>query len=264
MKTGIFILEDLVYLQGGIFKMKPKISIITPVLNEEKEIKNFLSYISNLINNNEILLESIIIDGGSTDNTVKIINKFIKNNNKIILLKLPDNIKPSRAIQMNYGSDYAKSDILLFLHIDTRLPENAVSLILKVILEGYYGGAFSIRFQPKNLRMQLVEFLDRMLIKITGNFFGDQAIFIKKDFFIKIGKYPDVKLMEDLIVSDKLKKSKNYVILKDYAITSSRRFYEKGILKQLFLNIYLFNLFRLGVNPDKLYIKYEKKHKKQF
>lgn len=242
-------------------KVTPDISIIIPVINEEEKIKVFFDNLKKTIDNDIVPVELIVVDGGSRDNTVHKIKEYsIKNNFKINLYSLSKSQGPCRAVQMNFGVKKANGNIFIFLHIDTILPNNikVFSKIKKTILQGRNGGAFNIRFEPKNIRMRIVEFLDRLLISITGNFFGDQAIFISRDFFKKINGFPEIPIMEDLIISDFLKKSKNYIIFKDSVITSSRRFYKNGIFKQMFLNIYLFNYFRFGGSPKSIIKKYEK------
>jgi rSAM/selenodomain-associated transferase 2 len=245
-------------------KKMPELSIIIPVFNEEKEISHFFDNLNNSINNDIVQIEIIVVDGGSEDNTIKKIQEYSLNNDITInVFCLPKGKQPNRAVQMNFGASKAKGNIFLFLHIDTILPEKLkpFSLIKKTIEKGKNGGAFNIRFEPKNFRMKIVEILDRFLINATGCFFGDQAIFLSKNFFNEINGYKEVALMEDLIMSDELRRSKKYIIFKEIVTTSSRRFYNNGILRQMFLNIYLFNCFRFGGSPDYIIKKYERNKK---
>ena len=240
-------------------KIEPVISIITPVLNEQDNIISYLNHLEKIIKINEITTEVIIVDASINNETIEMINNHSNNYDfKIKGIKYPVGQSPNRAGQMNLGVKNAKGNIFLFLHIDTLLPEPALMKINREINNGLNGGAFSISFYPANFKVKIVEFLDRMLIYFTKNFFGDQAIFTSRYFFEKTGGYPDVKLMEDLMMSDYLRKSKKFIIFKDKVITSSRRFLKNGIIKQMLLNTYLYNYFRLGGSTDKIYYKYEK------
>jgi rSAM/selenodomain-associated transferase 2 len=242
-----------------IINKKPVISIITPILNEAKSIDNYFKRLSVVFNENQLGTEVIIVDGGSTDDSPgKIKNELAKHDFNFKLLRLGKSIAPNRAKQLNLGARNAVGDILLFLHIDSILPKNALIKIKEAIDKGLNGGAFNISFQPKNFKIKIVELLDRFLIFTTKNFFGDQAIFTSKEFFNRVGGYREVELMEDLIMSDCLRKSKKFIIFKEPVITSSRRFYKKGIFKQLFLNIYLYNCFRFGASTEYILKKYEK------
>ena len=98
-----------------------KISIITVVKNNKDTIeKNILS----LINQNYKNYEHIIIDGGSKDGTLEIINKY-RNDIKHFISEKDNGIYDA----MNKGIDKAEGDIVGILNADDYYFSNALKLI---------------------------------------------------------------------------------------------------------------------------------------
>jgi rSAM/selenodomain-associated transferase 2 len=237
----------------------PAVSIITPVLNEEQAVPGFFRHLQELYLETVGSMELVIVDGGSRDNTVDSLKQESTDYKwKTTVATLPDSYRQSRAAQMNHGASLAKGTIYIFLHIDSRLPTGGITSILDAVKQGRVGGAFTIHFEPSNLRIRIVELCDHLLLRVSGVFFGDQAIFTTSTFFEEANGYDDVSLMEDLLMSDKLKRSKKHVILKPPVVTSSRRFMEKGPLRQMMLNTWLFGCFRLGMKPETVRRLYER------
>jgi hypothetical protein len=111
---------------------------------------------------------------------------------------------------MNKGASLASSDILLFLHADTILPKNAFNEILNILSsKDIKAGAFDLSFNSNKNILKIIARVASWRSRITKIPYGDQAIFIKKDIFEKIGKYENIPLMEDVNLMQKLKKQ-NY------------------------------------------------------
>jgi len=155
---------------------------------------------------------------------------------------------------MNFGVSIAKNNILLFLHADTILPNDAFDLIQNSCLkENIKAGAFDLSFSKKSIALNIISFCASKRSRITRLPYGDQALFIKKDVFNEIGKYENISLMEDVNLMQKLKKE-NYKIeiLKEKVITSSRKWEDKGIVYTTLRNWVLISLYFLKINPNKL------------
>lgn len=133
-----------------------------------------------------------------------------------------------RASQMNTGAAKSNSDILLFLHADTRLPRTAAIQIAQAVSRGYVGGGFSRRFDSPSLFLQVSCFFADLRGKHLGWFFGDQAIFCTKEAFTKVGGYPEIFPFEDLDFSRQLKKHGPLCLLSPGIRTSARRFQAEG------------------------------------
>ena len=222
-----------------------KISVIIPVQNEAKNIGRLLHELQNCRDRGH---ELIVVDGGSTDETVFIARPWVDN-----LLETG----AGRATQMNAGASKANGDVLWFLHADSQLPENADKLIVNALTNGASTwGRFDVRLSGRNPSLRMVEAMMNLRSRLTGIATGDQAIFISKDLFEKSGGFPDQCLMEDIEISKKLKKYQSPVSLRETLMTSSRRWEENGILKTILLMWMLRAAYFFGVPVDKLCLRY--------
>lgn len=196
------------------------ISVVIPVWNEAKALPETLRTVSQQEGDFEI----IVADGGSTDSTREIAARFPR----VRLTSAPK----GRASQMNAGAGVARGDWLLFLHADTVLPEGAiVRLNAASPVEDYEAGAFHQRFTGAHWMLRLVSWLHNTRCRLTGIFYGDQAIFVRRDLFVRLGGYPTVPILEDVLFSEKLKKATRPVLLDERVLTDSRKFEQHGIVR---------------------------------
>ena len=165
------------------------ISIIVPTYNESTTIEAMLKQLEPYRNDAEI----IIVDGSSTDDTVKRIN----NSWKVITCE------KGRGIQMNKGARESSGDILFFLHCDCTLPSDALSEIRHCMATSRYG-CFGLKFQSKNFFMWTNRVISNHRAWKRGLPFGDQGIFIDRDLFFKLGGFPEIPIMEDYEFSRRL------------------------------------------------------------
>ena len=213
------------------------ISIIIPFLNEVHEIPSLLEHLERLEGNPEI----IFVDGGSTDGG----DKKIQNTcNKIMLLQTGG----GRACQMNAGARVASGDILLFLHADCRLPVNAVSIIENALRDSTaVGGGFCKRYTNENWLLMFYRMTTNVIrTRWLKNFVGTNAVFVRKFVFEKLGGYAEVPLLEDVFLSDKLKKTGRVIALEPHVLSSSRRYYEFGIARTIYSAFKILFLFRVA------------------
>jgi rSAM/selenodomain-associated transferase 2 len=220
-----------------------KFSIIIPTLNEEKTIQSCLLALQPLRNGCEI----IIADGDSVDNT------------KILALPLADKVMASakgRAKQMNNGASYATGDILIFLHADTCLPENALSLIQQKISSTRQWGRFDIQLSGNSFMLKVIAQMMNWRSRLTGIATGDQVIFVMRKAFEKAGQYPEINLMEDITLCKALKKISPPICLKDKVISSGRRWEHSGIYRTILLMWSLRLRYFFGTDPQTLAFLY--------
>lgn len=198
-----------------------------------------------ILNNPSYTNEEIIIVDGDNASTIK----NIQNDD---VLKLDS--KKGRANQMNAGASIANCEVLLFLHADTILPDNAFELIKDSFhSDNIKAGAFDLSFSNNGLVYKIIAYTASIRSRITKLPYGDQAIFIKKDVFEALGKYEDIKLMEDVNLMQKLKKTNLKIkILSEKVVTSSRKWEDKGIVYTTLRNWILISLYLFNIDPNKL------------
>ena len=223
--------------------MKHSISIIVPVLNEASIIQQTVDRIYGLRHEGE--LEVIVVDGSSHGETAMAIsNRNVK--------KMSSGRGRSR--QMNRGASAATGGILLFLHGDTLLPDDALQSICSVIeREEVVGGAFDLGISSDRPVFRLIEKTASLRSRITRAPYGDQAIFMRKDFFDEIGGFKDIPLMEDVELMRRVRKRGGKIrIVRSRVKTSPRRWEEEGVVRCTLRNWILITLYSLGLPPEKL------------
>ncbi|MGR9072460.1 MAG: TIGR04283 family arsenosugar biosynthesis glycosyltransferase [Gammaproteobacteria bacterium] len=220
--------------------MKPTLSIIVPVLNEARGIADSLRALDQLRKKN---CEVIVADGGSRDETLSISEPLA---DKTIAAPR------GRARQMNAGAALARANILLFLHADTFLPDGALEAIREGVEQGYRWGRFDVELAGNHPMLKVVAWMMNRRSRLTGIATGDQAIFIDRAAFKKIGGFPDIPLMEDIAVSRKLKRLGKPYCIAAKASTSGRRWENDGVLSTILLMWLLRLAYFLGAEPEKL------------
>jgi rSAM/selenodomain-associated transferase 2 len=159
-----------------------------------------------------------------------------------------------RAKQINAGAAIAKGEILVFLHADTQLPPNALKYIEKTLQqEKYVGGAFDLDIDTNHWFIKVVAAVARLRSRLTRVPYGDQAIFMKRDYFYRIGCFKEIPLMEDVELMQRIKKRGDRICILDRCVkTSDRRWRKDGMIYTTFLDTLLLVLFKCGVSAEKL------------
>ncbi|PNX51876.1 MAG: hypothetical protein BV458_10980 [Thermoplasmata archaeon M9B2D] len=216
------------------------ISVIVPVLNEERHLAKTLSSLA--IGRNE---ELIVVDGGSSDRTCEIARQFTS---QVFQTEC------GRGRQMNYGVSKSNGRFLLFLHADCIPPANAFRLIMDTLSQnGVSAGAFDISIDHPSICFRIIEKGANFRSRITSTPYGDQALFVSRDLFEEIGGFNDIPLMEDISIADKLRKSGKIHFLDEPVLTSPRRWLAEGLIYTTLRDWSLaisFSVFR--VSPRKL------------
>lgn len=224
------------------FRLAPSsLSIVVPTLNEAPGIVSFLQPLQRL---RERGVELILADGGSRDGTVA------------AALPLVDRVLSSprgRALQMNAGAALAGGDVLLFLHADARLPDDAERLILDGLREtGRRWGRFDVRLSGAAPMLRVVEWMMNRRSRLTGIATGDQGLFVERELFAEVGGFPAIALMEDVALSATLKRHGRPLCLARSVIASSRRWEKHGIWRTIALMWRLRLAYFLGAEPARL------------
>jgi len=222
-----------------------RLSIIIPVLNEAAGIGQTLEALAAFRTRG---VEVIVVDGGSQDDTVACARPLADQ-----VISAPR----GRAAQMNAGAAKASGDVLLFLHADTMLPEDADGLMLYGLADtGRVWGRFDVTIDGSNPTLKLVAGLMNWRSQITGIATGDQAMFMTRNAFFDVGGFPDIALMEDIALSKRLKQIGRPICLAARARTSGRRWREHGVIRTILLMWRLRFAYWLGAEPAALARRY--------
>lgn len=232
-----------------------KISIIIPTLNEEQYITKTLHSIAHQALPADTSIEVIIVDGGSTDQTVQQIERFFETNDTLPV-RLFASLR-GRAVQMNCGAAFAKGEGLLFLHADSTLSLNAIAE-LSTALENpaVQYGYFPMNFDSNHFLARLYAATTRINSILTH--YGDSGIFARRTFFEQLGCFPEQDLMEDVEFLFRARAIADPTLIQNACITTSaRRFQKNGFLAQQLLNIYLVGRYIFGADVATLKARYE-------
>lgn len=221
------------------------LSIVVPCLNEGDGINETLGALVPLRSRGA---EVIVVDGGSADRTTA-----LAQGKADLVLEAPR----GRGAQMNCGAESARADVLLFLHADTRLPEAADALIREGLSQsGKVWGRFDVNIRGRHPLLPVVAWLMNLRSRWTGIATGDQAIFVTRDAFDRVGRFPRIALMEDIALSAALLREGAPVCLRQRVSTSGRRWEKHGLLRTVLLMWRLRLAYRFGADPDKLALEY--------
>jgi rSAM/selenodomain-associated transferase 2 len=219
------------------------ISIITPVLNEEDMIGPFLDHLARLQGSFEL----IIVDGGSTDPTCAVVRDYTNRfPARLHLLST----EAGRSFQMNTGAQAAKGEILLFLHVDCRVPADSLEVIARACSEpDVCGGAFTHSFGEPGFFHAFIGILVNACTKYTRTFFGDSGIFVKRDIFFKAEGFPIIPWCEDLEFCRSVKKYCRMKQIEHVIMSSPRRFQRVGRVKLTAVYLIAILLNTAGIRP---------------
>jgi rSAM/selenodomain-associated transferase 2 len=218
-------------------------SIIIPAYHEAGTINDCIEHLHGL--KHEGSVEIVIVDGDLHGSTIKVIQ------DKQVIKSVS---QKGRARQMNRGASLASGDIVLFLHADTLLPPDALAMVRSCIDTVFDGaGAFDLGIKTDRRIFRITEKYVALRTRLTRIPYGDQAIFMRKEYFEEIGGYKDIPLMEDVEIMQRIKKRGDRIrIIPEKVMTSPRRWEQEGILFCTLRNLAVQLFYYLGVSPDRL------------
>jgi rSAM/selenodomain-associated transferase 2 len=228
--------------QGWSTRPRVRVSVIIPVLREAHIINSTLAHVVNAAAG--VRCEIVVVDGERAATTVAAIAR-------------PDVLRvlapTGRALQMNAGAARSRGAILLFLHADTRLPAGALAAAAQAIARGAAAGAFRLGIDSPRPLFRLIEAAVAWRTRLTRIPYGDQAIFLERGFFRRIGGYRPLPVMEDVDLMRRVKRSGGRVrLLPQRLWTSARRWEREGLVGCTLRNWMLLSLYLAGVPPRRL------------
>jgi len=226
--------------------MTSNISIIVPTLNEAENLPKLLPAA-------KLVKELIIVDGGSTDDTVNIAKE-------LGFRLIEETGAGCRGKQLNIGASKASGSLLLFLHADTLLPLEFPAAV-KTCLANPENilGCFHLQVENSGILLKIVLAFTNIRSIFMQLPYGDQSLFVRKQDFIELGGFPETPIMEDYIFVKRAKKKGKIITLKQSVTTSARRWQRLGVIRTTLTNQLVVLGYYLGAEPEKLAAFYRKK-----
>ncbi len=230
--------------------MAMTISVIIPTLNEEQTVMATVARTATLGFD-----ELIVVDGGSSDQTPLLVESYRLSTQHSALSPVRLVTAPrGRASQMNEGARASNGEILLFLHADTQLPDNAKTMIETALTDQEMaGGRFDVRFDRPSMWGTIISGMMNWRSRLSGIATGDQALFVRRPIFERMGGFANLPLMEDIDFSRRLKRAGTTAALTSTVTTSFRRWEQQGPLRTILLMWRLRFLYWIGVSPHTLH-----------
>jgi rSAM/selenodomain-associated transferase 2 len=220
-----------------------RLSIIIPVLNEAAGIGPLLLRLAPL---REHGAQLVVVDGGSSDETAALAAPHAD---------LVIAAQRGRASQMHAGALAAGGDALLFLHADTLLPPGADALI-RAALRSHAWGRFDVALDGAHPMFRVIAAMMNLRSRLTAIATGDQAIFMRRAFYLQAGGFPQLALMEDIAFCKRARRLARPACLRQRVLTSARRWEKNGIWRTIFLMWRLRLAYFLGADPERLARQY--------
>jgi rSAM/selenodomain-associated transferase 2 len=219
----------------------PLISIIIPTRNDAKAVGLTLDYLHQL--NGIAEVEILIAASGHAEETERAVAGRAR-------LLWPGGC--SRSALMNAAAEAARGEILFFLHADSLPPTEAFTQIhLQCQDPKIIGGAFEHRFYEPLWSLRTISWINRRRYRITRNYYGDQGIFVRAKAFRALGGYRELSLMEDLDLSQRLKRMGRTALIRLPLLTSGRRFIDRGPWRTFGFIVWLLFLHTLRIDTQR-------------
>ncbi|MCA9213288.1 MAG: TIGR04283 family arsenosugar biosynthesis glycosyltransferase [Planctomycetales bacterium] len=218
--------------------MCTSVSVIIPALNEAANIQKAVSSAWHAGAD-----EVIVVDGGSRDETASLADSA---GGSVLQSPL------GRARQQNHGANAAIGDTLLFLHADCWLDSDCIRQVRDAIASGKLHGGFRQSIANSGSVYRLLEIGNNLRVRCFSMVYGDQAIWVHRELFDRVGQFADIALMEDVKLSEGLRKHSRATLLPGCLHVSARRWQTNGPIRQTFRNWSLMLRYKTGVSPDDL------------
>jgi rSAM/selenodomain-associated transferase 2 len=220
-----------------------QLSVIIPVFREERGITALVDHLTSRALRAKAQI--LVVDGDPERRTLAVLDGRD-------VVRVGSDV--GRARQMNAGAAQAHGDVLLFLHADTHLPTGTDTLIFQALADPKSaGGAFRLAIDSPRPALRLIAAAANLRTRLTRVPYGDQAIFLRRAAFEKLGGYADIPLMEDLELMRRVRRNGwSVVLIREAAFTSARRWEQEGVWRCTLRNWSLRLLYHSGVSPGRL------------
>ncbi|MBV9202649.1 MAG: TIGR04283 family arsenosugar biosynthesis glycosyltransferase [Alphaproteobacteria bacterium] len=218
-----------------------QVSVVIPTLNAAETLPALLAQ----LRCSTILKEIIVVDGGSSDQTVAIAAaagaRVIK-------------AARGRGIQLAAGADDAAADWLLFLHADCRLAagwEASIAAFLGAPEGTSRAGYFDFALDDDAPTARRLERLVAWRCRLVALPYGDQGLLIPRGLYHQVGGFARLPLMEDVDLVRRLGR-RRLARIAARCITSSKRYRREGYWLRSMRNLVCLSLYFAGVPPHRI------------
>lgn len=216
-------------------------SIVIPVLHTDSQLRRALVATTETARECEV----VVIAAGSTEETAEL---ALLHRATFVVSGLCQ-----RAAQMNLGAETSAGAILVFLHADTMLPKGALERIESALRDQrVIGGAFARHYEPASAFLNATCFLAELRSRMFGWFLGDQAMFVRRDVFERLGGFRDYDIFEDLDFARRMRREGRVVTLRPPVVSSARRFHRDGAFRKTLSDVCLTLRYVCGADPNQL------------
>jgi len=225
------------------------ISVIIPTYNEAALIESALDSLRAVRGDFEV----VVADGSSTDGTALRVESLAPGFPRRIRVSVTER---NRGKQLNCAAGLATGHVLLFLHADARLPEDALeSLECALTQESVVGGNFHLRFEGGGWS-RFFTWVDRTR-RAFGIYYGDSGLFVRRTMFERLGGFKPIPLMEDYEFIRRLDRLTRRERLKTVCLpraisVSDRRWRAQGVWRTMWTWFWIQSLYSVGVSPSRL------------
>ena len=226
--------------------MAAPLSVVIPTLDAEHELPGALQCLMEGISAG-LIRELVISDGGSRDATLAIADAA----GAVVVSGTA-----GRGGQLRRGAAVASGQWMLFLHADAQLAVGWPGAVEDHIRQSEVAAVFRLRFRANGAMPRIVAGWANLRSKM-GLPYGDQGLLIRRDLYDQLDGYPDIPLMEDVVMARKLRR--NIKLLSARVSTDAHKYVRDGWLRRGAWNLVTLMYFFAGVAPDKLVSRYQRR-----
>ena len=151
-----------------------KISVVVPLMNEEDNVKYLIEEVDKALKNFDY--ELILVDDGSTDNTVEEIKKHMNDKTKLVIL----NRNYGQTSAMAAGIEVASGDVIVTIDGDLQNDPSDIPMMIEKLNEGYdVVAGIRAKRRDEPFRKFLSKIANKIIRKVTGVHITDYGCTLK-------------------------------------------------------------------------------------